>query len=37
MAPPTPVGGDNFAADPGGLAGMLGDILLDGLVVHPEG
>ena len=28
--------GDNFAADPNGFARMLGDILLDGLVVHPE-
>ena len=25
--------GDTFAADPGGFAGMLGDILLDGLVI----
>lgn len=29
--------GDNFAADPSGFAKMLGDILLDGLVIHPEG
>jgi TetR/AcrR family transcriptional regulator len=28
--------GDNFAADPSGFARMLGDILLDGLVIHPE-
>ena len=28
--------GDTFAADPSGFAGMLSDILLDGLVVHPE-
>ncbi len=27
--------GDTFAADPGGFAKMLGDILLDGLVIHP--
>jgi hypothetical protein len=25
------------AADPSGFAGMLSDILLDGLVIHPEG
>ena len=29
--------GDNFAADPHGFARMLSEILLDGLVVHPEG
>jgi AcrR family transcriptional regulator len=29
--------GENFAADPNGFARMLSDILLDGLVVHPEG
>jgi TetR/AcrR family transcriptional regulator len=29
--------GDTFAADPSGFAGMLSDILLDGLVIHPEG
>jgi TetR/AcrR family transcriptional regulator len=29
--------GDTFAADPRGFATMLSDILLDGLVVHPEG
>jgi TetR/AcrR family transcriptional regulator len=29
--------GDTFAADPGGFATMLSDILLDGLVVQPEG
>jgi TetR/AcrR family transcriptional regulator len=29
--------GDNFAADPPGFAQMLSEILLDGLVVHPEG
>jgi hypothetical protein len=29
--------GDNFAVDPSGFAGMLSDILLDGLVIHPEG
>ena len=29
--------GDNFAADPGGFAGMLSEILLDGLVIDPEG
>ena len=29
--------GDTFAADPNGFAMMLSDILLDGLVVHPEG
>jgi TetR/AcrR family transcriptional regulator len=29
--------GDNFAADPRGFARMLSVILLDGLVVHPEG
>ena len=29
--------GDNFAADPSGFARMLSDILLDGLVLHPEG
>jgi TetR/AcrR family transcriptional regulator len=28
--------GDTFAADPSGFAGMLSDILLDGLVIHPE-
>jgi AcrR family transcriptional regulator len=28
--------GNNFAHDPGGFAGMLADILLDGLVIHPE-
>ena len=28
--------GDNFAANPSGFAGMLSDILLDGLVIHPE-
>jgi AcrR family transcriptional regulator len=28
--------GDTYAADPGGFARMLGDILLDGLVAHPE-
>jgi hypothetical protein len=27
---------DTFAADASGFARMLGDILLDGLVVHPE-
>jgi AcrR family transcriptional regulator len=27
--------GDTFGADPGGFAGMLGDILLDGLVIEP--
>ena len=29
--------GDNFAADPSGFARMLSDILLDGLVINPEG
>jgi AcrR family transcriptional regulator len=29
--------GDNFAADPSGFAGMLSEILLDGLVIDPEG
>jgi AcrR family transcriptional regulator len=29
--------GDQFAADPGGFARMLSDILLDGLVIHPGG
>jgi TetR/AcrR family transcriptional regulator len=29
--------GDSFAADPGAFARMLSDILLDGLVIHPEG
>jgi hypothetical protein len=29
--------GGTFAADPGGFAKMLGDILLDGLVIHPTG
>lgn len=29
--------GDNFAADPSGFAGMLSDLLLDGLVIHPQG
>jgi TetR/AcrR family transcriptional regulator len=29
--------GDTFAADPSGFATMLSDILLDGLVIHPEG
>ena len=29
--------GDTYAADPSGFAGMLSDILLDGLVIHPEG
>jgi AcrR family transcriptional regulator len=29
--------GDNFAADPSGFAGMLSEVLLDGLVIHPEG
>jgi hypothetical protein len=29
--------GDSFAADRSGFAGMLSDILLDGLVIHPEG
>jgi TetR/AcrR family transcriptional regulator len=29
--------GDTFATDPRGFATMLSDILLDGLVVHPEG
>jgi TetR/AcrR family transcriptional regulator len=29
--------GDNFAADPSGFARMLGDILLDGLVINPGG
>ena len=28
--------GDTFSADPGGFAGMLSDILLDGLVIDPE-
>jgi AcrR family transcriptional regulator len=28
--------GDTFAADPSGFVRMLSDILLDGLVVHPE-
>lgn len=28
--------GDTFAADPSGFARMLSDIVLDGLVVHPE-
>jgi hypothetical protein len=27
--------GDDFAADPGGFARSLSDILLDGLVIHP--
>ncbi len=29
--------GDTYAADPSGFAGMLSDILLDGLVIHPKG
>jgi TetR/AcrR family transcriptional regulator len=29
--------GDTFATDPQGFARMLGDILLDGLVIHPGG
>ena len=29
--------GDSFAADPNGFARMLSDILLDGLMIHPEG
>ena len=29
--------GDTYAADPGGFARMLGDILLDGLVAQPDG
>lgn len=29
--------GDNFAADPSDFARMLSDVLLDGLVIHPEG
>jgi TetR/AcrR family transcriptional regulator len=29
--------GDTFATDPDGFARMLSDILLDGLVIHPEG
>jgi TetR/AcrR family transcriptional regulator len=29
--------GDTFATNPGGFATMLTEILLDGLVVHPEG
>ena len=29
--------GDHFAADPSGFAGMLSEILLDGLVIDPEG
>ena len=29
--------GDSFAADPNGFARMLSDILLNGLVIHPEG
>jgi TetR/AcrR family transcriptional regulator len=29
--------GGTFAADPGGFARMLGDILLDGLVIDPRG
>ena len=28
--------GDTFEADPAGFASMLSDILLDGLVIHPE-
>jgi hypothetical protein len=28
--------GDTFAADASGFARMLSDILLDGLVVHPD-
>jgi hypothetical protein len=28
--------GDSFATDPGAFAGMLGDILLDGLVIDPD-
>ena len=28
--------GDGFAADPSGFARSLSDILLDGLVIHPE-
>ncbi len=29
--------GDSFAADPNDFARMLSDILLDGLVIHPDG
>jgi hypothetical protein len=29
--------GLRFAADPSGFARMLSDVLLDGLVIHPEG
>lgn len=29
--------GDTLMADPGRFAGMLGDILLDGLVIHAGG
>jgi hypothetical protein len=29
--------GDTFSADPSGFARMLGDILLDGLVIDPVG
>jgi TetR/AcrR family transcriptional regulator len=29
--------GDTFATDPSGFARMLSDILLDGLVIHPQG
>ena len=29
--------GDHFATDPSGFARMLSDILLDGLVIHPQG
>ena len=31
-----PAVGDTFAADPGGFARMLGDILLDGLVINAD-
>jgi hypothetical protein len=29
--------GDTYAADPMAVGWMLSDILLDGLVIHPEG
>jgi hypothetical protein len=29
--------GDTYAADPNGFAGMLSDILLDGLVIRRDG